>query len=105
RAQPGLDRRPPRLRLRALRSLQGRRPEVRPLARRGADAASAGRRRRHRPGMTHYKSKSLVTWIARVGGSLGLHRFYLYGFRDTLGWLHPLPTLLGALGIERVLEF
>ena len=52
-----------------------------------------------------YKSKTLATWIAFVGGSLGLHRFYLYGFKDMLGWLHPLPTMLGIYGVERMLSF
>jgi len=51
------------------------------------------------------KSKALATWIALVGGSLGLHRFYLHGLRDVLGWLHPLPTLIGIYGIERVQQF
>ena len=48
------------------------------------------------------KSKTLATWIAIVGGSLGLHRFYLHGLRDPWGWLHPLPTLLGLYGLRRV---
>jgi hypothetical protein len=52
-----------------------------------------------------YKSKSLATWIALAGGSLGLHRFYLHGFRDVVGWLHPWPTLAGLAGIRRVLAF
>ena len=47
------------------------------------------------------KSKTLATWIALAGGSLGLHRFYLFGWRDILGWLHPWPTLIGWYGIER----
>jgi hypothetical protein len=51
------------------------------------------------------KSKTLATWITLVGGSLGLHRFYLYGFRDLLGWLHPWPTLIGLYGIQRVEQF
>lgn len=51
-----------------------------------------------------YKSKTLATWIALLGGSLGLHRFYLHGWRDALGWLHPLPTLLGLHGVRRMLE-
>jgi hypothetical protein len=55
--------------------------------------------------MSSYRSKSLATWIAVLGGSLGLHRFYLHGFRDPLGWLHPLPTLLGLYGIRRVQDF
>lgn len=52
--------------------------------------------------MTTYRSKTLATWIALVGGPFGLHRFYLYGPRDTLGWLHPLPTLLGLVGVIRL---
>ena len=52
-----------------------------------------------------YRSKSLATWIAVAGGSLGLHRFYLHGLRDPLGWLHPLPTLLGVYGVQRVQQY
>ena len=52
-----------------------------------------------------YRSKSLATWIAVLGGSLGLHRFYLHGLRDPLGWLHPLPTLLGLYGVQRVQQY
>lgn len=48
-----------------------------------------------------YKSKSLATWIALLGGSLGLHRFYLHGFRDPWGWLFFPPTLLGLYGVQR----
>ncbi|NML14138.1 TM2 domain-containing protein [Azohydromonas caseinilytica] len=54
-------------------------------------------------GLSHYKSKTLATWIAILGGSLGLHRFYLHGWRDGLGWLHPLPTLAGLHGVRRML--
>jgi hypothetical protein len=50
----------------------------------------------------HYRSKTVATWIAVVGGGLGLHRFYLHGLRDAWGWLHPVPALLGAYGIHRV---
>lgn len=49
-----------------------------------------------------YKSKTLAAWVALIGGSLGLHRFYLYGFGDKLGWLHPWPTLLGVWGLRRM---
>ncbi len=52
--------------------------------------------------MPRYRSKSLATWIALLGGALGLHRFYLHGWRDTLGWLFPLPTLLGVGGAIRL---
>jgi hypothetical protein len=54
---------------------------------------------------TPHKSKTLATWLAVVGGAFGLHRFYLHGLRDPLGWLHPLPTFLGLLGLQRVQDF
>ncbi|HET9643338.1 MAG TPA: hypothetical protein VFP68_08280 [Burkholderiaceae bacterium] len=54
---------------------------------------------------SRYRSKSLATWIALVGGSLGLHRFYMNGWRDRWGWAHPLPTLMGWYGARRLLDF
>ena len=48
------------------------------------------------------KNKTLATWLAFVGGPLGLHRFYLHGLGDMLGWLLPVPTALGLYGIQRV---
>ena len=51
------------------------------------------------------KSKTLAAWLAFLGGPLGLHRFYLRGLRDPLGWLLPIPTALGAYGIERVQQY
>jgi len=51
-----------------------------------------------------YKSKTLATWVTLIGGPLGLHRFYLHGFGDVWGWLHPVPTLVGVLGLQRVAE-
>ncbi|MFT3719921.1 hypothetical protein [Pseudorhodoferax sp.] len=51
------------------------------------------------------RSKTLATWLALLGGPLGLHRFYLRGFGDAWGWLYPLPTALGLYGIERVQQF
>ncbi len=48
------------------------------------------------------KNKTLATWLTFWGGPLGLHRFYLYGFGDMLGWLLPIPTALGFYGLERV---
>jgi hypothetical protein len=53
----------------------------------------------------HYKSKTWATWLALLGGSLGLHRFYLHGRRDALAWLHALPTLAGGFGVQRMLVF
>jgi len=46
-----------------------------------------------------FKSKTLTTLLACVGGLLGLHRFYLYGKRDPYGWLHLLGGALGLAGL------
>lgn len=54
--------------------------------------------------MPAYKSKTLTTWLALCGGGLGLHHFYLDGWKSVAGWLHPLPTALGWLGMQRVLQ-
>ena len=51
------------------------------------------------------KNKTVAAWLALLGGPLGLHRFYLRGLGDWVGWLHPLPTALGWWGIERVLAY
>ena len=51
------------------------------------------------------KNKTLAAWLSLLGGPLGLHRFYLFGLSDTLGWLLPIPTALGLYGIERVQQF
>ena len=48
------------------------------------------------------KNKTLATWLTFFGGPLGLHRFYLKGLTDPLGWLLPIPTALGVWGFERV---
>jgi len=47
------------------------------------------------------KNKTLAAWLAFLGGPLGLHRFYLHGMGDLVGWLMPVPTALGLYGIER----
>ena len=51
------------------------------------------------------KSKTLATWLTFVLGPLGIHRFYLKGLQDTLGWFMPIPTALGVWGFERVQAF
>lgn len=53
----------------------------------------------------HARSKAVATWLAIVGGTLGLHRLYLRGFGDVLAWLHAIPTALGAIGVQRMREF
>ena len=51
------------------------------------------------------KNKTLATWLAFLGGPLGLHRFYLFGFGDMLGWLLPVPTALVVYGLQRVQQW
>jgi hypothetical protein len=51
------------------------------------------------------KSKTLAAWLALLGGPLGLHRFYLGGLGDRIGWLLPIPTALGLYGLERVQQY
>lgn len=51
------------------------------------------------------KNKTLSAWLALIGGPLGLHRFYLFGKADTLGWFLPIPTSLGLYGVMRALGF
>ncbi len=51
------------------------------------------------------KNKTLAAWLTFLGGPLGLHRFYLFGWGDWLGWLMPLPTLLGVYGLQRMRQY
>jgi hypothetical protein len=51
------------------------------------------------------KNKTIAAWLAFLGGPLGLHRFYLRGMGDLLGWLLPIPSALGLYGIERIRLF
>ncbi len=51
------------------------------------------------------KNKTLATWLTFLGGPLGLHRFYLRGLGDLLGWALTIPTALGLYGIERVQRY
>lgn len=51
------------------------------------------------------KNKTLAAWLAFLGGPVGLHRFYLFGWSDSLGWLLPIPTAMGMYGITRAQDF
>ncbi len=51
------------------------------------------------------KNKTLAAWLAFIGGPLGLHRFYLHGIFDWIGWLLSIPTALGLYGVQRVQQF
>ena len=52
----------------------------------------------------YHRSKTLATWLAVIGGTLGLHRLYLRGLGDVLAWLHLLPTGIGLMGVLRMRE-
>ncbi|MEA3128583.1 MAG: hypothetical protein QOF46_378, partial [Paraburkholderia sp.] len=45
-----------------------------------------------------FRSKTITAALAFFFGSLGAHRFYLYGTRDIYGWAHLLGTLIGIPG-------
>jgi hypothetical protein len=49
------------------------------------------------------KSKTLTTWLALIGGSVGLDRLYLRGSVKDIGiWLHLVFTATGVVGVRRV---
>ncbi len=48
------------------------------------------------------KNKTIAAWLAFIGGQLGLHRLYLYGWSDLWAWAHPIIAALGWWGVERV---
>lgn len=54
--------------------------------------------------MSRPRDKTLTVWLAVLGGHMGLHRFYLRGLGDWIGWLHPIASALGWWGVERVRE-
>lgn len=45
-----------------------------------------------------FRSKTLTAALAFFFGSVGAHRFYLYGARDIYGWAHLVGLLLGIPG-------
>ena len=55
--------------------------------------------------MSAGKNKTLAVWLALLSGMFGLHRFYLRGLGDWVGWLHPIPAALGLWGVDRVLLY
>jgi len=50
---------------------------------------------------TLHKNKTLATLYASLLGGLGIHRFYLYGKKDTWAWIHvalfPISIFAGFL--------
>ena len=47
-------------------------------------------------------NKTLAAWPPAQYGSRGLHRCYLRGPDDWIGWLHAIAAGLGWWGVERV---
>src|ERR1700756_5130811 len=47
---------------------------------------------------SYFRSKTITAALAFFFGSIGAHRFYLYGLRDIYGWAHLLGTLIGIPG-------
>ncbi|MFM0337924.1 TM2 domain-containing protein [Paraburkholderia fungorum] len=45
-----------------------------------------------------FRSKTITAALAFFFGSLGAHRFYLYGMRDIYGWAHLIGILIGVPG-------
>jgi hypothetical protein len=48
------------------------------------------------------KSKAVAAWLALALGTLGVHRYYLHGWRDVWAWVYLLPTALGLAGVMRL---
>lgn len=42
------------------------------------------------------KNKTLAALLAALSGSIGIHRFYMYGLRDRWGWAHFITLPLSA---------
>ena len=51
-----------------------------------------------KPAPPRFRSKTLTAALAFLFGSIGAHRFYLYGMRDKYGWAHIVGIVLGAFG-------
>ena len=48
------------------------------------------------------KNKTLATWLAFLLGQTGLHRIYLFGWKDLWAWTHLLAAAIGWYGVYRV---
>lgn len=46
---------------------------------------------------TKHKSKTITALLAATLGSIGAHRFYLFGKRDQLAWLHFISLSISLL--------
>jgi TM2 domain-containing membrane protein YozV len=48
-------------------------------------------------------NKTVAVWLALLLGMLGVHQFYVRGWRTVWGWLHWPVTLAGLVGLRMVL--
>lgn len=46
-----------------------------------------------------HQNKTLATLFATVFGSIGLHRFYIYGIKDCWAWVHFLSLPLSGISL------
>lgn len=46
-----------------------------------------------------HTNKTATTLLASLFGGIGIHRFYMYGRKDVIGWLHLLSLPLSAVAI------
>jgi TM2 domain-containing membrane protein YozV len=63
-----------------------------------SSTSSSAPHRSNSPSTGRFRSKTLTAALALFFGSIGAHRFYLYGLRDKFGWAHIVGILLGAGG-------
>jgi TM2 domain-containing membrane protein YozV len=49
--------------------------------------------------ISSHKNKTFATFLSSLLGSLGLHRFYLYGPKDVWAWAHLLSLPLSGIAI------
>ncbi len=47
-----------------------------------------------------HKNKTLATLFSSLLGALGIHRFYIAGYKDRWAWLHMLSLPLSAIAIS-----
>ncbi len=47
---------------------------------------------------SRFRSKTVTAALAFFLGSVGAHRFYLYGARDVFGWAHVVGSIIGIPG-------
>ena len=51
------------------------------------------------------RSRAVATWLALLGGGLGLHRFYLHGARDLWAWIFTIPASAFVAGVFYSVSF